>query len=160
MSKGKKAATAAVIILIAAVVAVAAWYYFGNAGKSAEPESETVSESISDTQTKTPSVSESETQTTSESTTQSTTAGTTRKDTTVQVTGYMLPLTVREAMDALQMHYGSAYEINSTVEENGPNYFSVNLNGERFASVAVDLVTGRAEETIRETGEKTVFSLV
>ena len=160
MSKGKKAATAAVIILIAAVVAVAAWYYFGNAGKSAEPESETVSESISDTQTNTPSVSESETQTTSESTTQSTTAGTTRKDTTVQVTGYMLPLTVREAMDALQMHYGSAYEINSTVEENGLNYFSVNLNGERFASVAVDLVTGRAEETIRETGEKTVFSLV
>ncbi len=160
MSKGKKAATAAVIILIAAVVAVAAWYYFGNAGKSAEPESETVSESISDTQTKTPSVSESETQTTSESTTQSTTAGTTRKDTTVQVTGYMLPLTVREAMDALQMHYGSAYEINSTVEENGLNYFSVNLNGERFASVAVDLVTGRAEETIRETGEKTDFSLV
>ncbi len=160
MSKGKKAATAAVIILIAAVVAVAAWYYFGNAGKSAEPESETVSESISDTQTKTPSVSESETETTSESTTQSTTAGTTRKDTTVQVTGYMLPLTVREAMDALQMHYGSAYEINSTVEENGLNYFSVNLNGERFASVAVDLVTGRAEETIRETGEKTDFSLV
>lgn len=160
MSKGKKAATAAVIILIAAVVAVAAWYYFGNAGKSAEPESETVSDSISDTQTKTPSVSESETQTTSESTTQSTTAGTTRKDTTVQVTGYMLPLTVREAMDALQMHYGSAYEINSTVEENGLNYFSVNLNGERFASVAVDLVTGRAEETIRETGEKTDFSLV
>lgn len=160
MSKGKKAATAAVIILIAAVVAVAAWYYFGNAGKSAEPESETVSESIPDTQTKTPSVSESETQTTSESTTQSTTAGTTRKDTTVQVTGYMLPLTVREAMDALQMHYGSAYEINSTVEENGLNYFSVNLNGERFASVAVDLVTGRAEETIRETGEKTDFSLV
>lgn len=156
MSKGKKAATAAVIILIAAVVAVAAWYYFGNAGKSAEPESE----SISDTQTNTPSVSESETQTTSESTTQSTTAGTTRKDTTVQVTGYMLPLTVREAMDALQMHYGSAYEINSTVEENGLNYFSVNLNGERFASVAVDLVTGRAEETIRETGEKTDFSLV
>lgn len=156
MSKGKKAATAAVIILIAAVVAVAAWHYFGNAGKSAEPESETVSESISDTQTKTPSVSESETQTTSESTT----AGTTRKDTTVQVTGYMLPLTVREAMDALQMHYGSAYEINSTVEENGLNYFSVNLNGERFASVAVDLVTGRAEETIRETGEKTDFSLV
>lgn len=160
MSKGKKAATAAVIILIAAVVAVAAWYYFGNAGKSAEPESETVSESISDTQTNTPSVSESETQTTSESATQSTTAGTTRKDTTVQVTGYMLPLTVREAMDALQMHYGSAYEINSTVEENGLNYFSVNLNGERFASVAVDLVTGRAEETIRETGEKTDFSLV
>mgnify|MGYP005792338193 FL=1 len=160
MSKGKKAATAAVIILIAAVVAVAAWYYFGNAGKSAEPESETVSESISDTQTNTPSVPESETQTTSESTTQSTTAGTTRKDTTVQVTGYMLPLTVREAMDALQMHYGSAYEINSTVEENGLNYFSVNLNGERFASVAVDLVTGRAEETIRETGEKTDFSLV
>lgn len=160
MSKGKKAATAAVIILIAAVIAVAAWYYFGNAGKSAEPESETVSESISDTQTKTPSVSESETETTSESTTQSTTAGTTRKDTTVQVTGYMLPLTVREAMDALQMHYGSAYEINSTVEENGLNYFSVNLNGERFASVAVDLVTGRAEETIRETGEKTDFSLV
>ena len=160
MSKGKKAATAAVIILIAAVVAVAAWYYFGNAGKSAEPESETVRESISDTQTNTPSVSESETQTTSESTTQSTTAGTTRKDTTVQVTGYMLPLTVREAMDALQMHYGSAYEINSTVEENGLNYFSVNLNGERFASVAVDLVTGRAEETIRETGAKTDFSLV
>ena len=78
----------------------------------------------------------------------------------MQVTDYELPLTVREAMDALQIHYGSDYEINSTVEENGLNYFAVNYNGERFASVAVDLNTGKANETITETGATTEFSLV
>lgn len=95
-------------------------------------------------------------QTTEESTTQETT----RKDTTVKVDNYNLPLTVKEAMDALQIHYGDKYEINSTVEENGLNYFSVNIDGEKFASVAVDLSTGQAEETIKETGAKTQFSLV
>lgn len=160
MSKGKKAATAVIIVAVAAVIGVVSWVYFGTADKSAEPQSESETESASVSQTVTQSDTQTETQNSGVQTTQNTSGDTTRQDTTVQVTGYSLPLTVREAMDALQTHYGSNYEINSTVEENGLNYFAVNYNGERYASVAVDLITGRAEETIRETGAKTDFSLV
>lgn len=158
MSKGKKAAAAVIIIIIVAVIGIVSWLYFGSADKSAEPESETVSGQVSETQTQ--KEEESDTAESESQTAESTSAQTTRQGTTAQVTGYSLPLTVREAMDALQIHYGSDYEINSTVEENGLNYFSVNYNGERYASVAVDLITGRAEETIRETGAKTEFLLV
>lgn len=78
-------------------------------------------------------------QTTEESTTQETT----RKDTTVKVDNYNLPLTVKEAMDALQIHYGDKYEINSTVEENGLNYFSVNIDGENLHPLPLTFQQGR-----------------
>lgn len=159
MSKGKKAATAVFIIVIAVIIGVIAWVYFSTDSKDKiQAESDTqaslVSETESSSNTSAPTTQKQ--QTTEESTTQETT----RKDTTVKVDSYNLPLTVKEAMDALQIHYGDKYEINSTVEEDGLNYFSVNIDGEKFASVAVDLSTGQAEETIKETGAKTQFSLV
>lgn len=158
MSKGKKAATAIFIIVIAVVIGIIAWVYFSSAAKDkTQAESETQISQVSETESSSTAAPTTEKpQTTEESTTQQTT----RKDTTVKVDSYNLPLTVREAMDALQIHYGDKYEINSTVEENGLNYFSVNIDGEKFASVAVDLSTGQAEETITETGAKTQFSLV
>ena len=73
---------------------------------------------------------------------------------------YMLPLSVNEVMNILEARYGDGYEVNSTVEENGLNYFAVFRNGERYASVEANLVTGRAVETITETGERTSFSLI
>lgn len=159
MSKGKKAATAIFIIVIAVIIGVIAWVYFSSASKDKmQAESETQTSQISETESSsnTTAPTTQKQQTTEESTAQETT----RRDTTVKVDNYNLPLTVREAMDALQIHYGDKYEINSTVEEDGLNYFSVNIDGEKFASVAVDLSTGQAEETITETGAKTQFSLV
>ena len=159
MKKGTK--IAAVIIALAVVVAAgaAAFVYFGQSSREAQTETQT------QTQPQTSGVSEQATQPEQETvseTERGTQSATEASSGTAAATepNYRLPLTVREAMDALQQHYGSAYEINSTVEENGLNYFAVNYNGERYASVAVDLVTGRAEETIRETGAKTTFSLV
>lgn len=160
MSKGKKAATAVFIIAVAAIIGIIAWIYFSSdSADKTQTESESQTLQVSETESKSETTSSTTTaaeQTTEESTTQETT----RKDTTVKVDNYNLPLTVKEAMDALQIHYGDKYEINSTVEENGLNYFSVNIDGEKFASVAVDLSTGQAEETIKETGAKTQFSLV
>ena len=63
-------------------------------------------------------------------------------------------------MTALEERYGSDYEVNSTVEEDGINYFAVYKDDEKYASVAVDLSTGEATETIVTTNEKTEFSLV
>ena len=71
-----------------------------------------------------------------------------------------LPLTVNQVMTALEERYGSDYEVNSTVEEDGINYFAVYKDDEKYASVAVDLSTGEATETIVTTNEKTEFSLV
>lgn len=159
MSKGKKAATAVFIIAVAAIIGIIAWVYFSSdSADKTQTESETQTLQVSETESKSETTSSTTAaeQTTEESTTQETT----RKDTTVKVDNYNLPLTVKEAMDALQIHYGDKYEINSTVEENGLNYFSVNIDGEKFASVAVDLSTGQAEETIKETGAKAQFSLV
>ena len=159
MSKGKKAATAVFIIAVAAIIGIIAWVYFSSdSADKTQTESETQTLQVSETESK--SETTSNTTAAEQTTEESTTQGTTRKDTTVKVDNYNLPLTVKEAMDALQIHYGNKYEINSTVEENGLNYFSVNIDGEKFASVAVDLSTGQAEETIKETGAKTQFSLV
>lgn len=159
MSKGKKAATAVFIIAVAAIIGIIAWVYFSSdSADKTQTESETQTLQVSETESK--SETTSSTNAAEQTTEESTTQGTTRKDTTVKVDNYNLPLTVKEAMDALQIHYGDKYEINSTVEENGLNYFSVNIDGEKFASVAVDLSTGQAEETLKETGAKTQFSLV
>ncbi len=160
MRKGKKAATAIFIIAVVVIIGIIAWFYFSsNSAEKAQPESETQTSQVSETESRS-EVTSSTTTKPAQTTEKTTVKETTRRDTTVKVDNYQLPLTVREAMDALQIHYGDKYEINSTVEENGLNYFSVNIDGEKFASVAVDLSTGQAEETIKETGAKTQFSLV
>lgn len=156
MSRKQKVLTA-LIVLIAAAAAGGAWLYFSGA---AEKESAGETQTSGQTQTQTQTYSETQPAAEKEQSTVKTTVSATRRDTTAQVTDYELPLTVKEAMDALQTHYGKEYEINSTVEENGLNYFAVNYEGEKFASVAVDLNTGKAAETITETGAKTEFSLV
>lgn len=80
--------------------------------------------------------------------------------TTQQATGYSLPLSINQALNALEDHYGTDFKINSTVEENGFNYFAIYSGEEKYASVQVDLTTGAATETIISTGAKTDFDLV
>lgn len=70
-----------------------------------------------------------------------------------------LPLTVNDAMDLLQERYGKSYTVNSTVEENGINYFAIYKNNVKYASVGINLATGEATETITETNVKTDFYL-
>lgn len=151
----QKIITAVIIILVAAAAGISALLYFSGLNEEPKPESETQTVSLSQTQQQSATVSEAETENT-----QCETESAAQPDTTEEVTGYELPLTVREAMDVLQLHYGKDYEINSTIEEDGFHYFAVNYNGEKIASVAVDLNTGRAVETMTETGAKTEFSLV
>lgn len=164
--KSKKSKKKSALLIIAAVVIIAAacvfaYVNFGNnkdsesASQSAQS-SETVSQSETESSTKTSTTAKAET-------TKETTQSSTKEHTTVTTTqpiGYYLPLTVGDAMDALSEHYGNGFKVNSTVEENGLNYFSVTKGDEKYASVAVDLSTGKATETIMATGEKTEFSLV
>lgn len=79
---------------------------------------------------------------------------------TKQAKGYSLPLSINQALNALEEHYGSGYNISSTVEEDGYNYFAVYSGEEKYASVKVDLSTGEATETIVSTGKITDYYLV
>lgn len=164
--KSKKSKKKSALIAIAAVVIIAAAGVFAYINFGSDKDSENTSQTVQSSDT----VSQSETQssaktstTTTAQTTDKTTQGSTKEHTTVTTTqpiGYYLPLTVGDAMDALNEHYGSGFKVNSTVEENGLNYFSITKGDEKYASVAVDLSTGKATETISATGEKTEFSLV
>ncbi|MCC8016891.1 MAG: hypothetical protein LIO43_06010 [Clostridiales bacterium] len=69
------------------------------------------------------------------------------------------PLTLGETLDLLSQHYGSNYKVNATVEENGLYYFAVYNGNEKYASVSVDLNSGRAQETIISTGKQSDFPL-
>lgn len=164
--KSKKSKKKSALIAIAAVVIIAAACVFAYINFGSDKDGENTSQTVQSSDT----VSNSETQsstntstTTTAQTTDKTTQSSTKEHTTVTTTqpiGYYLPLTVGDAMDALSEHYGSGFKVNSTVEENGLNYFSITKGDEKYASVAVDLSTGKATETISATGEKTEFSLV
>lgn len=142
----------AVLIVVAAGVAV-----YMNTQKPEAPEgssSEQSSSSIEGSTSAQASEPASQEQSEAQSTEKQTTV------TTKKPVGYELPLTVNEALDALYEHYGNDLEINRTIEENGINYFAVYKDGEKYASVSVDLVTGKATETITSTGDKVQFSLI
>jgi len=83
-------------------------------------------------------------------------AGTTTK----QAKDYELPLSINQALNALEEHYGTEYDINATIEEEGIHYFALYKDDEKYASVAINLSTGKATETIMETNQKTDFYLV
>ncbi|MCD7722868.1 MAG: hypothetical protein LUH82_02795 [Clostridiales bacterium] len=97
---------------------------------------------------------------TADAETESDAEASTAAKTTKQAQGYSLPLSVNQALNALEEHYGSGYKINSTVEEGGYNYFVIYENGEKYASVKVDLETGQATETLAATQQATDFYLV
>lgn len=166
--KSKKSKKKSALLIIAAVVIIAAACVFAyvNFENNKDSDSESASQSAQSSETVSQSETESSTKTSTTAaaqTTKETTQSSTKEHTTVTTTqpiGYYLPLTVGDAMDALSEHYGNGFKVNSTVEEDGLNYFSVTKGDEKYASVAVDLSTGKATETITATGEKTEFSLV
>ncbi len=156
--KNKKRNTAIILVLIF-IIGVAAGFAYGrfagggNNPTTENPSSESTSQSVSQSTTAAPST---DAPTEDESTTKEQTTATTKK----VETDYDLPMNINTALDALGEHYGNSFEINSTVEDGGLNYFSIYKDGEKYASVAVNLKTGAATETLSSNGSKTNFSLV
>ena len=72
------------------------------------------------------------------------------------------PITVNQALDILDNDfYGKGYEVNATVKEGGYQYFSgYDKNGNKYASVKVDLSTADAVETLtNSSGAPNTFNL-
>lgn len=148
-----------IICVIIFVIGIAAGFAYGRfAGGGNNPATESTVAGGSTTQSSSQaSTAAPTTETADESTTgEQTTVTTTQSN----VDAADLPLTINTALDALGEHYGVSFEINSTVEDGGLNYFSVYKGNDKYASVAVNLKTGDATETLASNGNKTNFSLV
>lgn len=149
----------AVVLVIAVVFGIYYLFLDKNDTKENETISRTQSVSVSET------ISSSKPKETEKQTSESTYAVTVSSaanpnTTTKQAKNYELPLSINQALNALEEHYGSEYNINATIEEDGINYFALYKDDEKYASIAVNLSTGEATETIMETNQKTDFYLV
>lgn len=149
----------AVVLVIAVVFGIYYLFLDKNDTKESETISRTKSVSVSET------ISSSKPKETEKQTSKSTSAVTVSSaanpnTTTKQAKNYELPLSINQALNALEEHYGSEYNINATIEEDGINYFALYKDDEKYASIAVNLSTGEATETIMETNQKTDFYLV
>jgi len=149
----------AVVLVIAVVLGIYYLFLDKNDTKENETISRTQSVSVSETiSSSKPKESEKQT---SESTSAVTVSSAANPNTTTkQAKNYELPLSINQALNALEEHYGSEYNINATIEEDGINYFALYKDDEKYASIAVNLSTGEATETIMETNQKTDFYLV
>lgn len=157
MNKNKKIIIIIVTIFLVAFIAAGCYFYFTtHSNNDNESSSVTVSNSTA--------VLETESNTAESATSASTTKENAELEkttvTTTQAKGYTLPLNINQALDALNEHYGAGFKINSTVEEDGYNYFAVYKDNEKYASIEIDLKTGKAKETILSTGITTDFNLV
>lgn len=150
---------AAVVLVIAVVFGIYCLFLDKNSIGENETISETKSVSVSETVLS--SKPQETEKPTSESTSEVTASSAANPNTTAkQAKNYELPLSINQALNALEEHYGSEYSVNATIEEGGINYFALYKNDEKYASIAVNLLTGEATETIMETNQKTDFYLV
>lgn len=154
----KKKRNTAIILILIFVIGIAAGFVYGRfAGKDNNPTTTTTAASST---TEVTSQSSTAAPTTDAPEDETTTGNKTTATTKPVQTDYDLPMNINTALDALGEHYGSSFEINSTVEDGGLNYFAVYKNDEKYASVAVNFRTGDATETLTSSGKKTNFSLV
>lgn len=152
-----------IVVAIVLVIAVVFGIYYLFLDKNNTDENETISEAKSVSVSET--VSSSQPKETEKTTAESTSAvngssAANPNTTTKQTENYELPLSINQALNALEEHYGSEYSVNATIEEDGINYFALYKDDEKYASIAVNLSTGEATETIMETNQKTDFYLV
>lgn len=149
----------AVVLVIAVVFGI--YYLFLDKNDTKENETINRTQSVSVSETISSSKSKETEKQTSESTSAVTASSAANPNTTTkQAKNYELPLSINQALNALEEHYGSEYNINATIEEDGINYFALYKDDEKYASIAVNLSTGEATETIMETNQKTDFYLV
>lgn len=151
------------VVAVVLVIAVVFEIYYLFLDKNDTKENETISrtKSVSVSETISSSKPKETEKQTSESTSAVTVSSAANPNTTIkQAKNYELPLSINQALNALEEHYGSEYNINATIEEDGINYFALYKDDEKYASIAVNLSTGEATETIMETNQKTDFYLV
>ncbi len=153
------------ILIAVIVIAAIAVMFFKGSFKNTETETESISSSdiVNANGSNTNNVIDNITDNPSENTSDSSENQTTEKSTAKPYSpsrNYSLPLNVKEVLDMLSDHYGKDYQVNSTVTENEYNYFAIVKNGEKYASVKVNLSNGDATETIIETGQTSDFNLV
>lgn len=151
------------VVAVVLVIAVVFGIYYLFLDKNDTKENETISrtQSVSVSETISSSKPKESEKQTSESTSAVTVSSAANPNTTTkQAKNYELPLSINQALNALEEHYGSEYNINATIEEDGINYFALYKDDEKYASIAVNLSTGEATETIMETNQKTDFYLV
>lgn len=164
MNKNKKVIIAIVTIFLVVFIAALCYFYFSSDSKKEDETSlTTITSSSAVFVTESTTLAPSTTATTTTNKHNETEKHTELEKTTVTTTqakGYTLPLSINQALNALNDHYGSGFKINSTVEEDGYNYFAVYKDDYKYASVAVNLVTGESKETIISTGKTTDFYLV
>lgn len=165
MAKKKNNSSKYIKIVVAAVLVIAVVFgiYYLFLDKNNTDENETISESksVSVSETVSSSKPKETEKIISESSSAVTTSSAANPNTTAnQAKNYELPLSINQALNALEEHYGSDYGINATIEEDGINYFALYKDDEKYASIAVNLSTGEATETIMETNQKTDFYLV
>lgn len=150
------------IIIIAAIAVIFFKGSFGNGENISQTES--VSQSVTANSNSGNNSNANNTTNSLANSTSGNSTGTTAPESTAKpftpAKNYSLPLNVKEVLDILSDHYGKGYEINSTVTENEYNYFAVIKDGEKYASVRVNLSNGDATETIIETGSSSDFNLV
>ena len=151
------------VVAVVLVIAVVFGIYYLFLDKNDTKENETISrtQSVPVSETISSSKPKETEKRTSESTSAVTVSSAANPNTTTkQAKNYELPLSINQALNALEEHYGSEYNINATIEEDGINYFALYKDDEKYASIAVNLSTGEATETIMETNQKTDFYLV
>lgn len=144
-----------IVLIVAAVIIIAVIafvIYSGIGTKESNKETQSNQTTISST-------TKNHSETTSNTTVLQTTTESVKGNSEGSQNNSTLPLTVNTAMNLLQERYGKSYTINSTVEENGINYFAIYKNNVKYASVGINLATGEATETIIETNVKTDFYL-
>ncbi len=149
------------ILIAVIVIAAIAVMFFKGSFKNTETETESISSSdiVNANGSNTNNVIDNITDNPSDSSEYQTTEKSTAKPYSPSK-NYSLPLNVKEVLDMLSDHYGKDYQVNSTVTENEYNYFAIVKNGEKYASVKVNLSNGDATETIIETGQTSDFNLV
>ena len=155
-----------ILIAVIVIAAIAVMFFKGSFGNTEkETQSSTDSTSIITNANGTDSdnpdnyTDDSLTDNTSDSSETKTTEKSTAKPYT-PAKDYSLPLSVNNVLDMLSEHYGNGYKVNSTVADNEYNYFAIIKDGEKYASVRVNLSNGDATETIIETGQTSDFNLV
>lgn len=128
----------------------------------AEATESTDKESTSSDSTVLDTVSESSTSDTATAATEKKTTTTTKKSTAgAGGSDKDTSISLNEALDLLGEFYGTAYNVNATVVEDGWQYFSVtDKKDTKYASVRVNLSTADAVETIIATQEVNEFNLL
>ncbi len=158
-NKNKKNIFSAIIFIVLLIIAVVVFLYaqgWFDTNDETKPQT-TVSESAGNISENNTEITEAENSSTSEADTETQTSDSDGNDGEYNPA---LPLTVQDAFDILKQKYGNDCRINMASSGEGFHSFTIVKNSELYATVKVNLSTGKAEETLAQTNKTTEFNLV